>query len=99
MADVTLSEVNINLLILLPIALAIIYIAVILIGNYTILRAGGQTAHENYPKVIEQLKIGLVSISVVFLLFFLVIFGFVPSEVVVVLVSVAVGLFVKSTKN
>ena len=82
-----------RLLVLLPFIVLGLYSLIIIIGNHWILRAGGTSAHENYPKVIEQLKMGFISISVGFLLFFLVIFGFVPTDAVVALISVAAGIF------
>ena len=82
-----------RLLVYLPFAVLGLYSLIIIVGNHWILRAGGTSAHENYPKVIEQLKTGFISISVGFLLFFLVIFGFVPSDAAIALVSVAAGMF------
>lgn len=101
--DMKISENILLALIALPAIILLLYSLTIIIGNYWILRAGGQTAHENYPPVVEQLMLGFLAISVGFLLFFLVILGFVPSEVLVTLVSVAVGvlgtLIVKNKKN
>lgn len=89
---ITMTEDIAKLLVILPIVILLLYSLVIIIGNHWILRAGGQTAHENYPKVTSQMKMVFVLVSVSFLLFFLVIFGYVPSEVLVTLVSVAAGV-------
>ena len=81
------------LLIAFPLVSLIIYSAIVIIGNHWILRAGGQTAHENYPKVIGHLR-DVFSIALIgSLLFFLVIFNYVPSEVLVTLVSIGAGVF------
>lgn len=89
----TPSENILQLLVLLPFVVLFLYSLIIIVGNHWILRAGGTSAHENYPKVIEQLKTGFIMISLGFLLFFLVIFGFIPSEAVIALISVAAGVF------
>lgn len=89
----TPSENIQQLLVILPLATLFLYSLIIIIGNHWILRAGGTSAHENYPKVIEQLKTGFLTISLGYLLFFLVIFGFVPSEAVIALISVGAGVF------
>mgnify|MGYP007022264000 CR=1 FL=1 len=87
-----LSENIIQLLFFLPIVILGLYSLIVLIGNHTILRAGGTSAHENYPKIMEQLKTGFISISFGFILFFLVIFGFISSDALVVLISVGAGV-------
>src|SRR3989344_2133017 len=81
------------LLVILPFAILLLYSVVVIIGNHWILRAGGQTAHENYPKVIEQLRIVFLLVIIASFLFFLVVFGYVPSEVLVTLVSIGTGVF------
>lgn len=89
----TLSENLLFALVAFPIVVLIIYSAIVIIGNQNILRAGGQTSHENYPKVIEHLKTVFISVTIGFLLFFLIVLGFFPSDSVVALVSAAVGAF------
>ncbi len=86
-------ETVLKLLIALPLAILFLYSLIIFLGNHWILRAGGSTAHENYPKVVSQFKSGFIFISVIFVFFFLVIFGYIPSEAVVALTSVAAGVF------
>ena len=88
-----LSETILVLLVALPLAILILYSLIIFLGNHWILRAGGSTAHENYPKVVSQFKSGFVFISVIFIFFFLVIFGYIPGDAVVALASVAAGVF------
>lgn len=90
--DIKLADNILLALIALPAIILLLFSVTIIIGNFWILRAGGQTAHENYPPVIGQLMLGFVGISVGFLLFFLVILGFVPSEALITLISVAAGV-------
>ena len=80
-------------LVLLPLGVLLLYSLIIFLGNHWILRAGGASAHENYPKVIKDFKTGFITISVIFVFFFLVIFGYIPSDAVVALASIAAGVF------
>lgn len=80
-------------LVALPGVILFLYSLIVAIGNHWILRAGGTSAHENYPKVMEQLKTVFIAVAVCSFLFYLVIFGFFPSDAVVALVSAAVGAY------
>ncbi len=90
--DIKLSDNILLALIALPAIILLLFSLTIIIGNFWILRAGGQTAHENYPPVVGQLMLGFVGVSIAFLIFFLVIFGFIPSDALVALLSVGAGV-------
>lgn len=89
----TPSENILTLLVALPIIILILYSLIIFLGNHWILRAGGTSAHENYPKVVKDFKAGFILIAAIFAFFFLIIFKFIPSDAAVALVSVAAGFF------
>lgn len=88
-----LSDNILTILILLPLGILLLYSLIVFLGNHWILRAGGTSAHENYPKIMKDFKAGFVSVSVIFTFFFLVILGYIPSEAVVALTSIAAGVF------
>lgn len=84
---------TLKILVLLPLGVLFMYSTVVAIGNHWILRAGGQTAHENYPKVIDGMKNVFVGVFISSILFILVIYNYIPSEVLVTLVSIFAGVF------
>lgn len=86
-----ISDSILFLLALIPVILSILLVIIALIGNHTILRAGGTSAHENYPKVMASLTTYFLFTLGGFAVFFLAILGYLPSDAVVTLISVIVG--------
>lgn len=81
------------IIVFVPIVALVVLGIIIIIGNNNILRAGGQTAHENYPKVIEHVGKYFVFILDGFALFFLAIVKILPSEALISIVSIIIGAY------